>query len=157
NKDDKEPQKVYYWQGNKLDNMSRLSNASPDFEQTIKRSQTGTNTEEYLTKIRQDMAHRAAADAQTKQALVLSGQLPENPIETSETPTGLTVTLHLNVLYDENSASLKVGAIDSLDRLLRILQDGHSRLVHFTIMDRLDDSPQAADIDAERALMVLGL
>jgi flagellar motor protein MotB len=148
--------KTYYWQGNQINNMSRLGSSS-DFEEEQRRAGTGKEAEEYLAKIRGQMAHQAQTDAQKKASLTYQGQLPGNPIEVTYLSPGVRVTLHADALFDENSASMKMGAVDTLERLRTVLKTEGQQPLEFVIADTMDDMPQAGDLDAERSLAVLSM
>ena len=148
--------KSYYWQGAQLNNLSsRLG--STGFEEEQRRAAGGKDSEQYLAKIREQMAQQAKADAQKTAALTYQGQLPGNPIEVTYLSPGARVTLHAGALFDENSATIHAGAMDTLKRLQTVLDTIGQKPLLFVIADTLDDIPQAADVDAERSLVVLSL
>jgi len=157
NSSDDGSDKTYYWQGNTINNLNRLTQGSPDFEQDQQHGRLHDNANQYLTGIRQQMAHQAAADADKKRLLTLQGVLPGDPLEVTYDPSGVQVTLHEDMLFSENSTAVKIGAVDVLDRLRGLLRSSDQRPVHLIISDRLDDTPQSSQVDAERTLMVVGL
>jgi len=149
--------KTYYWQGNQLNNLSSRLGSSGDFEEEKRRAGVNKDSEEYLAKIRGQMSHQAGVDAQKKAALTYQGQLPGNPIEVTYLSPGVRVTLHADALFDENSASMKMGAVDTLQRLRTVLETQGQEPLHLVIADTVDDMPEANDVDAERSLAVLSM
>lgn len=150
--------KTYYWQGNTINNLNRLTQGSPDFEEIQRRAKASGDADQYLSSIRAQMAHQAVSDADNKKLLTLKGELPGNPLEVAYDPSGVAATLHADMLFSENSTAIKTGAIDVLDRLRALLQQStDQRPVHLIISDRLDDAPQVSQVDAERVLMLVGL
>jgi flagellar motor protein MotB len=148
--------KTYYWQGTQLNNLSRLGSTS-DFEEEQRRAGEGKDTEEYLAKIRAQMAHQSQIDAQKKATLTYQGQLPDNPIDVTYLSPGVRVTLHAEALFDENSATMKMGAIDTLARLRTVLETEQQQPLQLVIADKMDDIPEARNLDAERSLVVLSM
>ena len=69
----------------------------------------------------------------------------------------IKVTLQAKYLFDENTASLKAGAMDVLNRLGDLLSAKEGNQVELTMVDELDNTLQAKDVDAERALVVFAL
>ena len=155
--DDGTTKKVYYWQGNQINNLKRLTQGSPNFEEEQRKAGMGESKDQYLASIREQMAHQAAADAKTRNLLVYQGQLSGNPLEVSYAPGEVQVTLHTEMLFHENSTSLRIGAMDILDRLRLLLASETQKPVHLLISDRLDDGSEAPDLDADRTLMIAGL
>lgn len=148
--------KTYYWQGTQLNNLSRLGSSS-DFEEEQRRTREGKDSEQYLSSIREQMAHQAHMDAQKKASLTFQGHLLANPIEVAYLSPGVRVTLHADALFDENSASMKMGAVDTLQRLRTVLETQGQEPLHLVIADTVDDMPEANDVDAERSLAVLSM
>jgi hypothetical protein len=146
--------KSYYWQGNQLNNLSRLGNTS-DFEQEQRQAQGGKSSDQYLSTIRAQMAHQGQANAQQKSALSFDGQLSSNAIEVTYLSPGMRVTLHEEALFDENSATMKLGAIDTLDRLSTLLGSTGKGPLQLVLADQTDDIPESRDLDAQRSLAVL--
>jgi len=147
--------KSYYWQGTQLNNLSRLG--STDFEQEQRHANEGKDGEQYLATIREQMAHQAKMDAQKKSALTFDGQLQANAIEVTYLSPGVRVTLHADALFDENSSTMKLGAVDTIARLSTILGSVGQQPLQLVIADRMDEIPQARDLDAERSLVVLSM
>jgi len=148
--------KSYYWQGAQLNNLGRLGNPG-DFEEVQRRAHEGKDPDQYLSTIREQMAHKAKLDAQNKAALTFQGQLPANPIELTYLSPGLRVTLHANALFDENSATIKAGAVDILEHLNQVLETEQQKPLQFVISDAVEEDPDAANLDAERSLVVLSM
>lgn len=149
--------KTYYWQGAQLDNLSRLAGSSPDFEQEQRRTQLGQTKDEYLATIREQMARQTKSNDQNKAVINLNGEISQEALQITYGATGIHATLHAQLLFDENSASLKTGAVDVVDRLRRLLQAKDQSTVELTISDVLDDAPGTKDVDAERSLLIFGL
>ena len=57
-------------------------------------------------------------------------------------------------LFDENSAALKTASVDVLNRLAELVQIKEGNRVELIMVDELDETARAKDIDAERALLV---
>jgi hypothetical protein len=148
--------KTYYWQGNQLNNLDRLGN-NADFEEEQRRTREGKDADQYLASVREQMTRKAQKDAQEKNALTFQGQLPGDPIELTALSPGLRVTLHTDALFDENSATMKVGGMDTLERLHALLQNESQKPLQFVIADTMDDIPEASNLDAERSLVVLSM
>jgi flagellar motor protein MotB len=148
--------KTYYWQGHQLNNLGRLG-SSADFEEEQRHAREGKESDQYLATIRERLAHQAAKDAQQKNALTFEGELSNNPVEVTYLSPGMRVTLHAEALFDENSATMKIGAMDTLDRLHALLETESQKPLQFVIADRLDDIPDAKSLDAERSLVVLSM
>ena len=148
--------KTYYWQGNQLNNLDRLGN-NADFEEEQRRTREGKDADQYLTSLREQMTRKAQGDAQERTALTFQGQLKGDPIELTALSPGLRVTLHADALFDENSATMKVGGIDTLERLHALLQNESQKPLQFVIADTIDDFPAANNLDAERSLVVLSM
>ena len=66
----------------------------------------------------------------------------------------MKVILQAKYLFDENSASLKTSSLDVLNRLADIMQTKEGNRIELVMMDELDATPQAKDIDAQRSLLV---
>jgi hypothetical protein len=146
--------KTYYWQGSQINNLSRLG-SSADFEDEQRRARGGKDEDQYLASIREQMARQAKKNAQEKTSLIYQGELAGSPIELTYLSPGLRVTLHADALFDENSATMKFGAVDTLARLQTVLDKETQRPLLFVISDAMDDIPQARSLDAERSLFVL--
>jgi len=148
--------KTYYWQGTQLNNLSRLGSSS-DFEEEQRRTREGKDSEQYLSSIREQMAHQAHMDAQKKASLTFQGHLLANPIEVAYLSPGVRVTLHTDALFDENSTTMKMGAVDTIERLHTLLETQGQQPLQLVIADTLDDFPQSQRVDAERSLVVLSM
>jgi hypothetical protein len=146
--------KSYYWQGSQLNNLERLGGNS-DFEAEQHRAHEGKDADQYLASIRNQLARQARKNAQEKTALTFQGQLPGDPIELTALSPGLRVILHADALFDENSATMKIGVVDTLQRLYALLETTAQKPLQFVIADILDDVPEARDLDAERSLVIL--
>jgi hypothetical protein len=148
--------KSFYWQGTQLNNLSRLGNSS-DFEEEQRRANGGKSADQYLSTIREQLAHQAQTDAQKKSTLTFDGQLAANAIEVTYLSPGVRVTLHVEALFDENSSTMKLGAVDTLERLQTVLGTVAQKPLEFVIADRMDEIPEARDLDAERSLVILSM
>jgi hypothetical protein len=154
--DENGTKKNYYWQGTQLNNLSRLGSSS-DFEEEQRRANAGKDGEQYLSTIREQMAHQAQRDAQKKATLAFDGQLSANAIEVAYLSPGVRVTLHAEALFDENSSSMKLGAMDTLERLNTVLGSVGQQPLQLVIADKMDDMPESKDLDAERSRVVLSM
>ncbi|HVO33287.1 MAG TPA: hypothetical protein VMU17_05170, partial [Elusimicrobiota bacterium] len=65
----------YYWKDRQLNNLGRLSTASPDFEKLQRKTRLGGDPDEYLSSIRKQMAHQAEQNSKERATLEYSGQL----------------------------------------------------------------------------------
>jgi len=66
----------------------------------------------------------------------------------------IRVTVQAKYLFDENSASLKAGAMDVINRLADVLQARKASVWKSRSSTDMDTIVNARDIDAERALLV---
>ena len=69
----------------------------------------------------------------------------------------IRVTIQAKFLFDENSASLKSGAMDVLNRLAEVLQAKEGQSAEVTLVNEIENVANARDIDAERTLLVFSL
>ncbi len=145
----------YYWQGTQLYNLGRLGEAFESFEKAIQRKQNSKEAEAYLLQIRQEIVTNAKKRQDEKATLNYSGSSPDSALNVSYIQKGLTkVILQAKFLFHENSASLRPGSVDVLNRLADLLESREGNRVSVTMVDELDTVPNARNIDAERALLV---
>jgi outer membrane protein assembly factor BamD (BamD/ComL family) len=103
----------YYWQGTQLYNLGRLGEAFESFEKAIQRKQNTKESEAYLLQIRQEIVNNAKKRSEEKNALNYGGNSPDTALNVSYVEKGyVRVTLQAKFLFDENSSSLKTGAMD---------------------------------------------
>jgi outer membrane protein assembly factor BamD (BamD/ComL family) len=113
----------YYWQGTQLYNLGRLGEAFESFEKAIQRKQNTKEAEAYLLQIRQEIVNNAKKRSEEKNAINYGGNTPDTALNVSYVEKGyIRVTVQAKFLFDENTASLKTGAMDVLNRLADILQ-----------------------------------
>jgi outer membrane protein OmpA-like peptidoglycan-associated protein len=147
----------FYWQGTQLYNLGRLGEAFDSFEKAIQRKQNTKEAEAYLLQIRQEIVTNAKKRAEERATLNYGGNSPDSALNVQYVQKGyIKVTLQAKYLFDENSASLKTASVDVLNRLAEMLQAKEGNRVELVMVNELDTTPQAKDIDAERALMVFG-
>jgi outer membrane protein OmpA-like peptidoglycan-associated protein len=145
----------YYWQGTQLYNLGRLGEAFESFEKAIQRKQNSKESEAYLLQIRQEIVNNAKKRAEERSVLKYGDGAPETALNISYVQKGYTkVILQMKFLFNENSTSLKTGAVDVLNRLAEILDVKDRARVELIVLDELDDHPGVRDIDAERNLIV---
>ena len=145
----------YYWQGTQLYNLGRLGEAFDSFEKAIQRKQNSKEAEAYLLQIRQEIVTNAKKRAEERATLNYGGNSPDSALNVTYVEKGyVKVTLQAKYLFDENTASLKTASIDVLNRLADLIQAKEGNRVELIMVDDLDQTPTAKDIDAERALMV---
>jgi outer membrane protein OmpA-like peptidoglycan-associated protein len=148
----------YYWQGTQLYNLGRLGEAFESFEKAIQRKQNTKEAEAYLLQIRQEIVNNAKKRSEEKNAINYGGNTPDTALNVSYVEKGyIRVTVQAKFLFDENTASLKTGAMDVINRLADILQTKEGQRVQVTLVNELDNIINARDIDAERALVVFSL
>ena len=148
----------YYWQGTQLYNLGRLGEAFESFEKAIQRKQNTKEAEAYLLQIRQEIVNNAKKRSEEKNAINYGGNTPDTALNVSYVEKGyIRVTLQAKFLFDENTASMKTGAMDVLNRLADILQAKEGQRVQVTLVNELDNVANVRDIDAERALVVFAL
>ncbi len=149
----------YYWQGTQLYNLGRLGEAFESFEKAIQRKQNSKEAEAYLLQIRQEIVTNAKKRSEEKNTINYGGGAsPDTALNVSYLQKGyIRVTLQAKFLFDENTASLKAGSMDVINRLSDILQSKEGNRVEVTMIDELDSVSNARDIDAERALVVFSL
>jgi len=148
----------YYWQGTQLYNLGRLGEAFESFEKAIQRKQNTKESEAYLLQIRQEIVNNAKKRSEEKNSLNYGGSSPDTALNVSYVEKGFVrVTVQAKFLFDENSASLKTGGMDVLNRLAEVLQAKEGQRVEVTLINELDNVVNVRDIDAERALLVFSL
>jgi outer membrane protein OmpA-like peptidoglycan-associated protein len=148
----------YYWQGTQLYNLGRLGEAFESFEKAIQRKQNSKEAEAYLLQIRQEIVNNAKKRSEEKNAINYGGTNPDTALNVSYVEKGyIRVNVQAKFLFDENTASLKTGAMDVLNRLADILQAKEGQRVEVTLVNELDNVVNVRDIDAERALVVFSL
>jgi outer membrane protein assembly factor BamD (BamD/ComL family) len=147
----------YYWKGTQLYNLGRLGEAFDSFEKAIQRKQNSKESEAYLLQIRQEIVTNAKKRAEERATLNYGGSSPDSALNVQYVQKGyIKVTLQAKFLFDENSASLKSASLDVLNRLADLVQTKEGNRVELTMIDDLDATVNAKDIDAERALLVFG-
>jgi outer membrane protein OmpA-like peptidoglycan-associated protein len=148
----------YYWQGTQLYNLGRLGEAFESFEKAIQRKQNTKEAEAYLLQIRQEIVNNAKKRSEEKNSLNYGGTTPDTALNITYVEKGfIRVTVQAKYLFDENSASLKSGAMDVINRLAEVLQAKEGQRVEVTLINDMDNIVNVRDIDAERALLVFSL
>lgn len=148
----------YYWKGTQLYNLGRLGEAFESFEKAIQRKQNSKEAEAYLLQIRQEIVTNAKKRSEERGSLNYTGNAPDTALNVTYLQKGyIRVILQAKFLFDENTASLKSGAMDILNRLGDIVQTNDQGRVEITVIDDIDATTNAKDIDAERALMVFSM
>jgi outer membrane protein OmpA-like peptidoglycan-associated protein len=148
----------FYWQGTQLYNLGRLGEAFESFEKAIQRKQNSKEAEAYLLQIRQEIVNNAKKHSEEKNALNYGGNSPDTALNVAYVQKGyIRVTVQAKFLFDENSASLKTGAMDVINRLADILQAKEGQRVEMILVNEIDSVVNVRDIDAERALLVFSL
>jgi outer membrane protein OmpA-like peptidoglycan-associated protein len=145
----------FYWQGTQLYNLGRLGEAFDSFEKAIQRKQNTKEAEAYLLQIRQEIVTNAKKRAEERATLNYSGNSPDSALNVTYVQKGyIKVTLQAKYLFDENSASLKTASLDVLNRLAELVQTKEGNRVELIMVDELDNTPLAKEIDSERSLLV---
>jgi outer membrane protein OmpA-like peptidoglycan-associated protein len=148
----------YYWQGTQLYNLGRLGEAFESFEKAIQRKQNAKEAEAYLLQIRQEIVNNAKKRSEEKNSLNYGGNTPDTALNVSYVEKGyIRVTVQAKYLFDENTASLRAGAMDVINRLVDVLQSKEGQRVEVTLINDMDNIVNVQDIDAERALLVFSL
>jgi flagellar motor protein MotB len=148
----------YYWQGTQLYNLGRLGEAFESFEKAIQRKQNSKEAEAYLLQIRQEIVNNAKKRSDEKNSLNYGGNTPDTALNVSYVQKGfIRVTVQSKYLFDENTASLKSGAMDVISRLADVLQAKEGQRVEVTLINEIDNVANVRDIDAERTLLVFSL
>jgi flagellar motor protein MotB len=148
----------YYWQGTQLYNLGRLGEAFESFEKAIQRKQNTKEAEAYLLQIRQEIVNNAKKRSEEKNALNYGGNSPDTALNVSYVEKGyIRVTIQAKFLFDENTACLKAGGMDVINRLADVLQAKEGQRVEVTLINELDNVINVRDIDAERTLLVFSL
>src|SRR5579872_501105 len=149
----------FYWQGTQLYNLGRLGEAFESFEKAIQRKQNSKEAEAYLIQIRQEIVTNAKKRAEERNTLNYGGgTTPESALNVVYLQKGyIKVTLQAKYLFDENTASLKANSMDVINRLADLLSTKEGNNVELTMIDELDETGAAKNIDAERALVVFSL
>src|SRR5580692_7642242 len=130
----------YYWQGTQLYNLGRLGDAFESFEKAIQRKQNTKEAEAYLLQIRQEIVNNAKKRSEEKNAMNYGGNTPDTALNVAYVEKGyIRVTIQAKFLFDENTASLKTGAMDVINRLADILQAKEGQRVQVTLVNELDN------------------
>ena len=134
-----------------------MGEAFDSFEKAIQKRQNSKEAEAYLLQIRQEIVTNAKKRAEERATLNYGGSSPDSALNIQYVQKGyIKVTLQAKYLFDENTASLKVASLDVLNRLSDLISAKEGNRVELIVLDDLDATPQAKDIDAERALLVFG-
>jgi flagellar motor protein MotB len=145
----------YYWQGTQLYNLGRLGEAFDSFEKAVQKKQNSKEAEAYLLQIKQEIVNNAKKRQEERATLNYGGNNPDNALNVSTLDKGyIRVELQAKFLFDDNSASLRAGGMDILNRLADIMAAKEGNHVELTMKDELDASTTAKDIDAERTLLI---
>jgi outer membrane protein OmpA-like peptidoglycan-associated protein len=148
----------FYWQGTQLYNLGRLGEAFESFEKAIQKKQNTKEAEAYLMQIRQEIVTNAKKRAEEKATLNYGGGTPDSALNVTYLQKGyIKVTLQAKHLFDENSASLKAGSMEVIERLTELLQSKEGNHIELTVVDELDPTTTAKEIDAERSLLIFAL
>jgi outer membrane protein OmpA-like peptidoglycan-associated protein len=148
----------FYWQGTQLYNLGRLGEAFESFEKAIQRKQNTKEAEAYLLQIRQEIVNNAKKRSEEKSSLNYGGNLPDTALNVSYVQKGfIRVTIQSKYLFDENSASLKAGSMDVINRLTDLLQAKEGQRIEVTLINEIDNVVNVRDVDAERSLLVFAL
>ncbi len=148
----------YYWQGTQLYNLGRLGEAFESFEKAIQRKQNSKEAEAYLLQIRQEIVTNAKKRSNESRALEYGGNSPDTALNIAYVEKGfIRVTVLAKFLFDENTTSLKTGAMEVINKLANVLQNKEGQRVQVTLVNELDNIVNARDVDAERALLVFSL
>ena len=148
----------YYWQGTQLYNLGRLGEAFESFEKAIQRKQNSKEAEAYLLQIRQEIVTNAKKRAEERSTLNYGGSSPDSALNVAYLEKGhIKVTIQAKYLFDENTASLKTASMDVINRVADLLQSKEGNRIDLTMIDELDTTTNAKDIDAERTLVVFAL
>jgi len=151
-----ESETSHYWDGNRLNNLKRLGQAYEGFENTTQQQRDRQKADEYLIQTRDGVARDNAA-RRGQGGLGIEGSNPDTALQIVTVEKGyLRVFLRSSFLFDENQATFKTGAIDVLDRVSGLLERNTGSRVEITLINDLQDMPNARDIDAGRALAVFG-
>jgi outer membrane protein OmpA-like peptidoglycan-associated protein len=147
----------YYWQGTQLYNLGRLGEAFESFEKAIQRKQNSKEAEAYLLQIRQEIVTNAKKRS-NERALEYGGSSPDTALNIAYVEKGfIRVTVLAKFLFDENTTSLKTGAMEVINKLANVMQNKEGQRVQVTLVNELDHIVNASDVDAERALLVFSL
>ena len=116
--------------------------------------QTGKDQDEYLTQIRNQMARVAASDAEKRNLLVFQGQLPKEVLSVSYENSVTHIILHADLLFEQNSSTIRNGSVDILNRLRALIAGPAAKLL---ITDSVEDFPDSKTVDGERILEIVGI
>jgi flagellar motor protein MotB len=148
----------YYWQGTQLYNLGRLGEAFESFEKAIQRKQNAKESEAYLMQIRQEIVNNAKNRSKERETVNVGGANPDSALNIVYVEKGhIRVFIQAKFLFDENTATPKVGAMDVINKVADILQNKDGNRIEVTLIDQLDPILHARDVDAERALAVFAL
>lgn len=148
----------FYWQGTQLYNLGRLGEAFESFEKAIQRKQNTKEAEAYLLQIRQEIVNNAKKRSAEKNSINYAGNTADTALNVTYVQKGyIRVTIQAKYLFDENTASLRTGGMDVINRLTDVLQSKEGQRVEVTLINDMDYIVNTRDIDAERTLLVFSL
>ena len=149
----------YYWEGTQLYNLNRLGEAADSFEKAIRRKQNVKESEAYLLQIRNEIVGDVKKRQEEKMALINGAATsPDAALHIAYVQKGfIRVTLRARLLFDENSASLRPGAMDTIQRIIDILEAKKGQRVEVTLIDEMDNVFKVRDLEAERSLVIFSL
>jgi hypothetical protein len=147
-----------YSSGGKLLNQNRLSEPYDNFDVQHKKASNEKSADQYLLEIRKQIADQAEKQNQATTALNIKGNSPQSALTIAYPEKDhLKVTLRVKYLFDENSAMLRPGSLDVIQKLGALLQAQSRARIELTLEDELDESNQSKDIDASRAHTIFAL
>lgn len=148
----------YYWEGTRLYNLGRLGEAFESFEKAIQRKQNSKEAEAYLMQIRQEIVNNVKNRKNEQSNVNVAGGNPDSAINVIYVEKGhIRVLLQGKLMFDENTATFKSGALDIIQKVADMLQGKDGNRIEITLINELDDIKNAKDVDAERALAVYSL
>jgi len=142
-----------YWEGNQLNNQSRLGQPFNGFETEDPKEKRDAAQQAYDAQVR---AQRVGRDGgkQNGTLIDLSGNTVDSFLTISRLEGGgRRFTLKLQVLFEENTAQYRLGSIGQLDRLNALLQSANDH-IQLVFIDTAGDMPSVRELHIERAAMV---
>jgi hypothetical protein len=144
-----------YWEGNQLNNQSRLGQPFNGFETEDPEQKKDKITAGYGAQVHGERFHKGTANDHST-LIDLSGDGVDQFLSVSRLEDGgRRFTIKLQVLFEENTAEYKPGSITLLDRLNLLLQSTGDEHIRLVFVDDAGNAPGVEELHIERTSTVL--
>ena len=145
-----------YWEGDQLNNQSRLGKPFDGFEVQDKERKLDKTPDSYHAQVLGEHTHDGVGDSHGM-LVDLSGEGVDQFLTVSRLPDGgKRFTIKLNVLFNENTAEYKPGSVDLLDRLDSLLKSSEAKdPVQLAFVDDVGVFPEMQELDTQRTATVM--